>query len=128
MLVTLFGISTLVSSLQLMNARSPMLVTPVAIVTLSSAEQPQNAKTPILVTLEPIATSFNVYAFWLVVSYQVESFALGTNVLMFEIDTSNIPSVAYSWTLLLTFPLTSSTVPSPQSITIGFVVSSLYAE
>ena len=40
MLVTLSGIVTLVSPVQLANAPSPMLVTPVTIVTLVSPVQP----------------------------------------------------------------------------------------
>jgi len=70
MLVTLFGIVTLVRELQFLNAYSPMLV-----------------------TLEPRVTSFNIYPFWLVV-YQVGLSKLEANVLTFEIVNSNSPTVA----------------------------------
>ncbi len=48
MLVTLEGIVTLVSALQLKNALSPMLVTLEGIVTLVSALQVVNAPWPML--------------------------------------------------------------------------------
>ena len=50
MFVTLLGIVTLVSPLQLENAPFPMLVTPSGIVTLVSPLQPENADSPMLVT------------------------------------------------------------------------------
>jgi hypothetical protein len=43
MLVTEFGIVTVVSPLQLRNAKSPMLVTEFGIVTVVSPLQPKNA-------------------------------------------------------------------------------------
>ena len=56
LLVTLFGIVTLVSLLQPENALSPMLVTLSGIVTLVRPLQPENADFPMLVTLSGIVT------------------------------------------------------------------------
>jgi len=56
MLVTLFGIVTLVRPLQPLNAEDPMLVTLFGIVTLVSPLQPENAEESMLVTLSGIVT------------------------------------------------------------------------
>ena len=55
-LVTLFGIVTLASPVQLANAPSPILVTLFGIVTFVRPEQPLNALLAILVTLFGIVT------------------------------------------------------------------------
>jgi hypothetical protein len=54
-LVTLFGMVTLVRDEQFSNAQSPILVTLSGIVTLVSFQQSQNASLPMLVTLFGIA-------------------------------------------------------------------------
>ena len=54
MLVTLFGIVTLLRLEQSANALSPMLVTLFGIVTLVRLEQYQNALYPMLVTFLPL--------------------------------------------------------------------------
>ena len=56
MLVTLSGIVTLVSELQSLNTKSPILVTPSPIVTLVSESQQENVLSPIFVTLFGIVT------------------------------------------------------------------------
>ena len=66
MLVTEFGIVTLIRPEQPENAPSPMLVTEFGIVTLIRPEQPENAPSPMLVTefgmvvfLHPAISVFN---------------------------------------------------------------------
>jgi hypothetical protein len=54
--VTEFGIVTLVSPLQLLNAKSPIVETESGIVTLVSPLQPLNANFPIVVTESGIVT------------------------------------------------------------------------
>ena len=49
--VTLFGIVTLVKPVQPWNVEGPMLVTPLGIVTLERLVQPENAEPPMEVTL-----------------------------------------------------------------------------
>ena len=88
-----------ISPLQPENAPYPMFVMPSEIITLVSLLQPENAPVLMLVTLSGITTtSFNVYAFWLVVLYQVLLLVDAAYDFMFLTMTLKVPTVAYSWT------------------------------